>query len=121
MSHFYATIQGSRGMATRQGSKKSGMTSYTASWQGCVRVRLWEADGVDMADVSLETWHGRGAYPDIVLYHGPVGGEGYDNTVKIQVYRGMAEVVHKPEGIEVEIEDLDVEGSEILDVTEAAP
>ena len=80
MSRFCATIRGNRGRATRQGTKASGMVSYTASWQGCVRVELREVDGVDFARVTLETWRGQGAFPSITLYDGPVSGEGYKKT-----------------------------------------
>lgn len=38
MSHFYGTVQGNRGEATRGGSKNSGMDTATASWEGSVQV-----------------------------------------------------------------------------------
>lgn len=73
MAHFYGTLQGARGEATRGGSKQSGIETYTASWEGAVNVRLWydKDANADMAEVSLVKWHGRGA--SHVLYHGPVG------------------------------------------------
>lgn len=74
MSHFYGTLQGNRGEATRCGSKSSGVVTYAASWQGAVRVQLYydEATGKDMASVELVPWRGVGAYQTI--YDGPVGG-----------------------------------------------
>lgn len=72
MSHFYGTLQGSRGEATRGGSKGSGIASYTASWEGAVHTQLWENDGVDMCRVELVPWHGHGT--NQVLYIGPVRG-----------------------------------------------
>lgn len=74
MSHFYAIIQGSRGRATRCGTRQSGMVTQAASWSGSVRVSLTERDGVDWAYVTLEPWHGTG--DSRVIYDGPVSGAG---------------------------------------------
>ena len=41
MSHFYGSVKGNRGEATRGGSKYSGYTSYCAGWGGGIEVRLW--------------------------------------------------------------------------------
>ena len=73
MAHFYGTIEGNRGQATRCGSKSSGMTSYAASWAGAVRTVAYEKDGVDMARVELTTWKGAGGYR--LLYDGPISGK----------------------------------------------
>lgn len=72
MSHFYGTIEGTRGKGTRCGSKASGLTVHAASWDGAVRVQLLHdaATGKDMAEVSLIPWRGRGATH--MLYAGPV-------------------------------------------------
>ena len=40
MSHFYGKLQGGRKEVTRTGSKKSGMTSKVASWDGAIEVRV---------------------------------------------------------------------------------
>jgi hypothetical protein len=76
MAHFYATIEGNRGQVSRMGTANSGIISYTASWEGSVRVQLRHNPdtGVDEALVSLEPWQGRGT--SRVLYDGPVGGGG---------------------------------------------
>jgi len=76
MSHFYGHVQGNRGDVSRGGSKASGYMATAASWQGCVKVNLWHDDktGVDMAEVRLDRWHGRGVYQ--ILYTGPVSGKG---------------------------------------------
>ena len=73
MAHFLASIQGSRGEASRLGTKSSGIESAVASWSGSVRVRLWfdEVSGVDHCSVRLSPWHGVGV--DVLLYRGPVG------------------------------------------------
>ena len=44
MAHFYGTLKGQAGQATRRGSKSSGVTTEAASWAGCVRVSLWHSD-----------------------------------------------------------------------------
>jgi len=73
MSHFYGTLKGSRGEATRCGTKKSGITTHTASWEGAVRVELYQKDGIDYAKVCLTKWrNGAGDYK--LLYDGPVSG-----------------------------------------------
>ena len=38
MSRFYASIQGNRGMATRQGFESSGIHSHTRGWNVGIRV-----------------------------------------------------------------------------------
>lgn len=72
MAHFYGKLDGSRGQATRCGTKKSGMQTVAASWSGAVRVTLYEHEGEDRVIVSLIPWHGHGT--DRQLYEGPVSG-----------------------------------------------
>ena len=74
MAHFRGTLQGTRGEASRLGSKKSGLTVDAASWQGSVLVVLTydEATGKDIAEVALQPHHGAGIAK--ILYCGPVGG-----------------------------------------------
>lgn len=38
MSHFYASIQGNRGEATRQGHRGSGITGHVRGWNTGIRV-----------------------------------------------------------------------------------
>ncbi len=38
MSQFYASIQGNRGMATRQGTKKSGIEGHIRGWNVGARI-----------------------------------------------------------------------------------
>jgi hypothetical protein len=73
MAHFYGTIQGNRGQASRLGSKNSGFHTIAASWEGAVVTRLWhdEESGVDWCEVRLSTWGGMGT--ERLLYRGPVG------------------------------------------------
>jgi hypothetical protein len=73
MAHFYGITKGSRGEASRLGSKVSGLEVQAASWSGKVVVSLWcRYDGVDMATVSLAPHHGNGT--SRTLYDGPVSG-----------------------------------------------
>ena len=45
MSKFYGTLQGSRGEATRCGSKRSGIETIAASWAGAIETRVfWNED-----------------------------------------------------------------------------
>lgn len=62
MSHFYGTLQGTRGEATRCGTKSSGITAYAAGWGGAIRTDIWHDDktGRDMYRVTLTPWHGSG-------------------------------------------------------------
>lgn len=78
MAHFYGTIRGQRGEASRLGSKASGLAVYAASWQGAVRVTLYynSATDTDMVDVYLTT-HKNGAGIERLLYSGPVSGAPY--------------------------------------------
>jgi hypothetical protein len=74
MAHFYGTVQGQRGRASRLGSKQSGLDVTAASWQGAVSVTLREVDGVDHATISLIQWNGAGTRR--IIYDGPVSGAG---------------------------------------------
>ncbi len=72
MSHFYGTLQGNRGQATRCGSKNSGMRTQCASWAGAVSCWAYEKDGEDWVRVEFERWHGSGTSQ--VIYDGPIAG-----------------------------------------------
>jgi hypothetical protein len=73
MSHFYGTLQGSRGEGTRGGTKQSGMVTYCASWEGAVRceARHDKETGKDMVRVEKVPWHGAGESK--LLYYGLIG------------------------------------------------
>jgi hypothetical protein len=73
MSHFYGSLKGTKGEATRCGDKKNGLCTYAASWSGAVKVDLTHReDGVDWASVYLVPWQGSGV--TLRLYEGPVCG-----------------------------------------------
>ena len=73
MAHFYGTLQGARGEATRCGSKKGGLQTIAASWQGAVEVNLSHKDGRDMVEVRFRYWEGAGV--NRLIYKGPVDGQ----------------------------------------------
>lgn len=72
MAHFYGTVQGHRGEASRLGTAASGLNVKATSWQGAVAVHLYTRDGIDYARVSLAKHYGAGR--DVVLFNGPVSG-----------------------------------------------
>lgn len=72
MSHFYGTIKGTKGEATRCGHVSSGLRTEAASWSGAVRVELSVRGDVDWADVYLIPWQGQGVR--LRLYEGPIDG-----------------------------------------------
>ena len=51
MSHFYASIQGSRGEATRCGAKNSGIAGHIRGWSSGVYVRGFHTYGKDIFNV----------------------------------------------------------------------
>ena len=62
MSHYYGTLQGSRGQATRCGTKYSGMETVAASWDGAIRVILQHdpRTGENLFKVEQVRWNGSG-------------------------------------------------------------
>jgi len=58
MSHFYATIPTSsrKTTLTAQGTAHTGITTYTASWKGCIQTRLYEYEGKDWFEVTMKPW-----------------------------------------------------------------
>jgi hypothetical protein len=74
MAQFYGSVQGQRGQASRLGSKRSGVTTTAASWEGAVTTTVSHDArlGVDVAEVRLTPWRGRGTSK--LLYRGPVSG-----------------------------------------------
>lgn len=62
MSHFYGTLQGAKGKATRCGTKSSGITTYAASWEGAIRTTVtYNAEtGKNEYCVDLVPWKGVG-------------------------------------------------------------
>ena len=60
MSHFYATIRGHRGEATRQGTTRSGMYVNAAGWKGAINIIINydKEKNIDTYLVSLVPWQG---------------------------------------------------------------
>jgi hypothetical protein len=74
MAHFRGIIKGSRGEASRLGTKHTGIRVEAQSWQGKVVVQLRHnaTTGQDIAEVFLQPHEGGGI--GRALYTGPVGG-----------------------------------------------
>ena len=62
MSHFYGTIRGGRGEATRCGHKTTGLLTNSAGHHGNIRVHLYydEEREQDRFEVFLTPWQGSG-------------------------------------------------------------
>lgn len=61
MAHFYGTIKGARGEASRLGSKASGLKVVAASWDGAIEVVLdVDSKGHNTFRVMEREWHGSG-------------------------------------------------------------
>lgn len=62
MAHFLGAVIGGRGEMSRLGSKKSGLTTIAASWNGAIQTTLWHnhETGKDEYSVSLVPWKGVG-------------------------------------------------------------
>lgn len=52
MSHFYCTMVGKAGEATRSGTVASGMTAHVRGWDVGVKIHAYEQDGVDCFAIS---------------------------------------------------------------------
>jgi hypothetical protein len=75
MSHFYGTLKGNRGEATRCGTKNSGMITEAASWEGKIVVRLFynEEKKEDWCSIHKSPHFGQGEHT--LIYIGPIGKE----------------------------------------------
>ena len=66
MSHFYGTLQGSRGKATRCGTGASGIKTQAAGWRGAIEVQVFKGiTGEDRYKVWLIPWPNTGAHVTI--------------------------------------------------------
>lgn len=64
MAHFYSSIQGSRGEATRSGTKSSGISAYVQSWTAktCVGMAHDYETGRDSTHIILVPGPSAGGY-----------------------------------------------------------
>ena len=75
MSHYYGAIHGSRNTpVTRCGTKVSGITSYTASWDGAIETNMWfnETEDQDYVEINRVLWPEKRLLKTI--YRGPLAG-----------------------------------------------
>lgn len=92
MARFRATIQGSRGEASRLGHQD--LSANIASWQGAVAVYLFRKGDEDWAHVHLTTHHSAGT--NRLLYDGPVNGE-RENESNCIICGREAEQLERPD------------------------
>lgn len=68
MSEFYASISGSRGTATRQGSKHSGISGHIRGWHIGARVSCYYDPETDKDTVRIfKTGGSKGATPEELI------------------------------------------------------
>ncbi len=68
MAHFYSTIQGNRGEASRLGSAKSGMIVNCSGWNSEIKINASVIDGKDQFKVYKTSGSGN-LEPDVLIYH----------------------------------------------------
>lgn len=70
MARYQASIQGSRGEASRLGTPKSGIRAMARGWEGGAKVIMWEGeDGRDYVSVTI------GPHQNVsqkTILHGPI-------------------------------------------------
>lgn len=67
MSHFYASIQGSRGEATRQGTKNSGIYTHIRGWTTGVEVEILYNSRTSCDEVKVYRTEGsNGSYRELI-------------------------------------------------------
>ena len=63
MSHFYGVVEGSRGKATRCGTKSSGIKVQAAGWHGAVEVQVFQGiNGEDRYHIWAIPWPDNGEH-----------------------------------------------------------
>lgn len=72
MAHFYGTVKGPKGEASRLGSKVSGLTTVAASWHGAIKTHLYHdpQSGADSVRIERLSWPSGNV--ETVIYEGPV-------------------------------------------------
>lgn len=67
MAQFYAEIIGSRGPATRMGTKESGLSGHLRGWNIGVRVYLGHVNGKDTIEVYRTEGSNNGRDGDLLV------------------------------------------------------
>lgn len=70
MSHFYGSLKGNRGEATRAGSKSSGIKSSVQSYEGSIITHFLELDGE--IHYSIEVAKGSSSFGQKVIKSGKI-------------------------------------------------
>lgn len=73
MAHFYGTVRGGRGTASRLGHKNTGLMTTAQTWQHTVTTRLWHdiPSGEDWLSVQITGSDGK----VVDLYCGTLSGK----------------------------------------------
>ena len=85
MSHYYATVEGTRGPATRQGTKNSGIRAAAQTFDGSIIVRIDYDARNDEDVVTIGTGPGSTTAMDRELWSGPLA--------ELMNYRRMTEYI----------------------------
>jgi hypothetical protein len=56
MAHYFGEVQGTRGKATRLGTRSSGLRVTAASWSGAIRVELEHINGRERFLIVALDW-----------------------------------------------------------------
>ena len=73
MAHFYGNLKGSRGEATRCGTRQSGIMVSARNWNGSVSVEMGEGETHDDPQVIIRAGDGS-TIGGRALYCGPLSG-----------------------------------------------
>ena len=69
MAHFYGSMQGNRGEATRMGTKDSGFYAHIRGWDVGVRVELYYNEETEKDEIFIyKTGGSNGRHSDKLLY-----------------------------------------------------
>jgi len=63
MAHFYGIIKGNgQTKSTRCGTKKTGIKTTIASWDGAIQVNMWwdSINEINKYEITEIPWHGSG-------------------------------------------------------------
>ena len=72
MAHFRGEVSGQREMASRLGSKNSGLRTVAQSFEGDIAVTLYYDKGEDCDRVSIVARHHNGYGPSQTLFDAPI-------------------------------------------------
>ena len=90
MSHFYGSIEGGRGTATKGGTKASGISGHIRGWSVGARVDVNHRDGVDVVTVYATSGSGGGGH-DVLILEFTADTIGQSQEVAAAMYEALKE------------------------------